>query len=538
MVSSYHRFITLWEALCQFAKERRVNSTEMQAPRRRPGLRAKDMIFLIAMPAVMLVFASSGGQERPLAETRPVTFTLSMAEDPDSLDPHRSAASITEQVMLNVFDGLLNPTPDGGVEPGIAESYDISEDGLTYTFTLRPDVFFHNGEPVTPDDVRFTLNRLRGADGEPGLSSEFVDVTAVETPDDRTVVIRLSQPNSSFEKFLYRAILPAGYQDHATHPIGAGPYRFVEYIPQNRIVLERFEQYYGEVGDVERVVVRVITDADARLLALRSGEIDFTNVSPDRIGDVEDRFRVVRTPANSVFILGMNNAHAPLDDERVRQAINFAIDRQEIIDFVFNGFGVELASSMSPAMADYYDESLIGMYDTDLDAARALLAEAGYADGFPIELRVSSHNEIYTNAAQVIQQQLSRVGIEVRIQVIEWSMWLSDVYTTRNFETTLIDFTGKIDPYPVLRRYISDFGRNFLNHDSPQFDSVMERALRSTDPSERKLLYREAQAILARTVPAVFIADYELIFAMDDRFDGYTPYPFFFHDIAKLRYAR
>ncbi len=510
----------------------------MQRQRRCSGTRTKAVVVLLAAPVLMLMFASAGNQEQPQGTPQPVTFTLSMAADPDSLDPHRSSASITEQIMLNVFDGLLVPTPEGGVEPGIAESYEISEDGLTYTFTLRRDVYFHNGDPVTADDVRFTLNRLRGADGQPALSSEFADVTGVQTPDERTVVIRLAQPNSSFEMFLYRAIIPSGYDGHATHPIGAGPYRFVEYVPQNRIVLERFEQYYGSVGDVDRVVVRIIADADARLLALRSGEIDFTNVSGDRIDEVEGRFRVVRAPANSVFIFGMNNAHPPLDDVRVRQAINHAIDRQEIIDFVFNGFGVELASSMSPAMSEYFDESLIGMYDTDLDAARELLAEAGYADGFTIELRVSGHNEIYPNAAQVIQQQLSQVGIEVQIQVIEWSMWLTEIYTNRSFETTLIDFTGKLDPYPVLRRYISDFGRNFLNHDSPQFDSVMERALRSTDASERELLYREAQAILARTVPAVFIADYELIWAMDERFDGYTPYPFFFHDIAKLRYAR
>ena len=503
---------------------------------RRRGL-ASAPAAILAVPVVMLLFISAGSTERPAASA-PVTFTLAMNTDPDSLDPHRSSASMTEQVMLNVFDGLLKPTPDGRVEPGIAESFTVSSDGLTYTFRLRPDVFFHNGAPVTTADLVYTFNRLRGADGQPGIPSEFGGVAAVEAPDERTFVIRLSQPNSSFEKFLYRAVLPAGYDDQANHPVGAGPYRFVEYVPQNRIVLERFDRYYGPAAEVDRVVVRIIGDPEARLLALQSGEVDFTGVPWGRVDEVANRFTVVRAQANSVFLFGMNNRHAPLTDPRVRRAISFAIDRGEIIDFVFNGYAVELASAMSPAMAEFFDESLVGTVGPDLAAARRLLAEAGYPDGFEIELRVSGHSEIYTDAAQVIQQQLERVGIRVTIQVIEWSMWLSEVYTSRNYQTTLIDFTGKLDPFPVLRRYISDFNRNFLNHDDPRYDATISAALRSADPAERVRLYREAQRILVENAPAAFLADYQLIWAMDPRFSGYTPYPFFFHDLSKLRYAR
>lgn len=511
-----------------------MRGSETGARRTPQGLRA---VFAVALLVAATFHASATGSQEP-APDAPVVFRLAMAADPDSLDPHRSSASMTEQIMLNVFDGLLNPTPDGGVEPGIAESYTISDDGLTYTFTLRPDVYFHNGNPVTANDVVFTINRLRGANGGPALSSEFDDVADIESPDAGTVVISLARPNSSFEKFLYRAIVPAGYYRQAEAPVGAGPYRFVEYIPQNRIVLERFDRYYGQVGDVDRVIVRIIGDADARLLALRAGELDFADVPADRIAEVEDSFRMVTALANSVFILGMNNERAPFNDPRVRRAISHAIDRSEIIDFVFNGYAVELGSSMSPAMPDYFDERLVGTYEFDLDAARSLLAEAGYPDGFPTELRISGHSAVYTNTAQVIQQQLSRVGIRTRIQVIEWSMWLSDIYTNRDFQMTLIDFTGKLDPYPVLRRYISDFRRNFLNYENDAYDDIMERALRSPNPETRVRLYREAQEMLARDVPAVFLADYQFIWAMNERFSGYTPYPFFFHDLRKLRYAR
>jgi len=192
---------------------------------------------------------------------------------------------------------------------------------------------------------------------------------------------------------------------------------------------------------------------------------------------------------------------------------------------------------MSPAMADYFDASLMGRYDTNLDRARQLLAEAGYANGFPLTLRISGHSEIYSDAAQVIQQQLAKVGIDITIEVIEWSMWLSEIYTDRTFETTLIDFTGKLDPYAVLRRYISDFGRNFLNHNDPTYDQVMESALRSSSATERTRLYKQAQAILVENVPAAFMADYQFIWAMNPKFTGYTSYPFFFHDLTKITLA-
>ena len=499
---------------------------------RNRGARLAGLIRVGSLVAFLTLLGSAAlfatGTQQPTAAPALVTFTLSMNTDPDSLDPHRSSASMTEQVMLNVFDGLVNPTPDGGVEPAIAESYTISPDGLTYTFRLRENVYFHNGDRVTIDDLMYTFERLRG------LSSEYADVTALESPDARTFVMRLGRPNSSFEKFLYRAVVPAGYDDHANRPIGAGPYRFVEYVPQNRIVLERHEQYYRAIGDIDRIVVRIIGDADARLLALRSGELDFTGVSWQRVDEVARDFRVVTSQANSVFIFGMNNDHPILSDVRVRRAINYAVDRDEIIDFVFNGFAVELASSMSPAMAEFFDASLIGRYGTNLERARELLTQAGHSNGFPITLRISGHSEIYSDAAQVIQQQLARVGIDVTIEVIEWSMWLSDIYTDRDFETTLIDFTGKLDPYPVLRRYISGFSRNFLNFDSAEFDAVMESALRATSAARRVELYTQAQRILTDQVPAAFLADYQFVWAMNPRFDGYTSYPFFFHDVSRI----
>jgi len=512
-------------------------------------------VFRILLTMVILIFvllpvvAGGGGQapSTPAAESQapaatqvpagPVTFTMTMNTDPDSLDPHKSSASLTEQIMLNVFDGLMVPTPQGGVAPGLAESYTLSSDGLTYTFVLRPNTYFHNGNPVTMDDVLFSLNRLRGTNGEAKLTSELDDVASLTAVDNRTLQITLNKPNSSFIAFMYRAIIPAGYDDHANVPVGAGPYKFVEYVPQNRLVLEKFDRYYGASGDIDRVVARIITDADARLLALQSGEVDFTGVSTQRVGEIQSRYNVIEAQANSVFIFGMNNQHPILSDVRVRQAINYALDRQEIIDFVFSGYAEELVSSMSPAMADYFDASLMGRYDTNLDRARQLLAEAGYANGFPLTLRISGHSEIYSDAAQVIQQQLAKVGIDITIEVIEWSMWLSEIYTDRTFETTLIDFTGKLDPYAVLRRYISDFGRNFLNHNDPTYDQVMESALRSSSATERTRLYKQAQAILVENVPAAFMADYQFIWAMNPKFTGYTSYPFFFHDLTKITLA-
>ena len=498
------------------------------------------MLASCAAPRPLPTGSASDAPAATAAPQQPTRLVMRASTDPDNLDPHLSAASLTQQIMLNVFEGLVKPAPDGSVTPALAESYTVSEDGLTYRFALRTGARFHNGQPVTAADVQYSFDRLMGKgapDGKP-LTSSLADVERVETPDAATCVITLKQVNASFVNLLSTlAILPAANDgQHDKSPVGTGPYRFVSYEPQQRIVLEKFADYWQDTRDlIDQVEFRIIKDDQTALLQLQSGAIDFTSVSAEQLPALGNAFTVVSHPANSVFIMGMNHARPPFDQVKVRQAINHAIDKDAIIQAVFDGYAVKLGSNMSPVMAKYYQDGLQDRYPYDPDRAKALLAEAGYPNGFTTTLSISSHADLYGRTAQIIADQLAQVGIQAAIETVEWGVWLERIYTNREFDTTLIDFTGKMDPQAVLVRYTSDFRRNFINYKNPEYDQLIEQAVRATNEATQIERYKQAQKVLAEDAVTVFLLDYQFNWAMKPQVQGYTPYPIFFHDLSRLR---
>ncbi|MFZ6019308.1 MAG: ABC transporter substrate-binding protein [Chloroflexota bacterium] len=510
-----------------------------------------------ASPAATPESLASGGQTAPTAPENtpapveqstptstatptPTRLVIRTSTDPDNLDPHLSAASLTQQIMLNVFEGLVKPAPDSSVLPGLAESYTVSEDGMTYTFKLRAGAKFHDGSPVTVDDVRYSFERLMGKGMEKPLTSNLNDVESIETPDDRTVVFKLKQTNSSFLALLPTlAVLPAANDGkHGETPIGTGPYKFVEYTPQQRIVLEKFTEYWQEgVPSIDRVEFVIIPDDQTAFLQLQSGAIDFTGISADQIQQLDAKFKVITQGANSVMLMGMNQAIEPFNNPDVRRAIYHAIDRTAINAAVYDGLATILGSNMSPVMQKYYEPGLEKMYPPDVEKAKELLAKAGYPNGFQMTLSISSHAAVYAQIAQIIAEQLKKVGIDVQIETVEWGVWLERIYTNREYQTTIIDFTGKLDPYAVLGRYKSDFRRNFFNYNNAAYDELMVQALRETDEAKRIELYKQAQRILAEDAAAIYLLDYPFHWAMKASVQGYTPYPIFFHDLSLLSIA-
>lgn len=480
------------------------------------------------------------GDDKDIAQE----IRVRMNDDPDFIDPHSATASISFQMILNMFEGLFAPKTDGTLEPAIAKDYVLSDDGLTYTFTIKDNVKFHNGELVTVQDVKYTFDRLMGTtSGEP-LSSNFENVESIETPDEQTVVMKLKEPNSNFLyslTALQSAIVPeANDGKHNDEPIGTGPFKFVSYSPSADLVMEKNPEYWKEgLPYLDKVTFVFQSDDQGAFMALQGNELDLTSVPAHRIAEVENDFNVSHQDNNSSLIIAFNNDKEPFNDVRVRQAINYVVNKQDIIDSVYSGYATRLGSNMSPAMGDYYLDGLQDVYAKDVEKAKELLAEAGFPDGFKTKMSVSSHNTMYADIAQVTAENLKEIGIDVEIEVIEWGIWLERIYRGRDYEMTAIDLTGRPSAYEILNDYISDNdSENFFKFKNAEFDKVMAEVIVEPELDEQIKLYQRAQEILSEESAAVYIADYQIIWALNKGLEGQKTYPFWFHDMSEVRFTK
>ena len=368
--------------------------------------------------------------------------TVGIAQDLDnSLDPHKAVAAGTKEVMFNVFEGLVKPTSNGDLIPAVAESYTVSEDHLTYTFTIREGVQFHNGDTVTAEDVVYSLKRV-AAPTETGVVqvealSIMADVVAV---DEKTVAITLTEPSNEFISYLTVAILPADYTEQDTKPVGTGPFSFASRSAQENIVLEKFEGYWGKGAYLDQVTFRIIENAEGLLMGLQSGAIDIcSHLTTTQVSQLSEAdFNIQQGYMNLVQAMYLNNAAEPFDDVRVRQALCYAIDRQQILDLAFDGYGALIGSSMYPAFGKYFDDTLTNYYTYNVDTAKALLTEAGYPNGFEMTITVPSNYQPHMDTAEVVVEQLKAVGVTATIQPVEWETWVSEAYVGRNFQATLV----------------------------------------------------------------------------------------------------
>lgn len=472
--------------------------------------------------------ASSSEPESEKVEKSPSVVRIAMATEVDNLDPYQSAATDTLSMMENVFDGLLDTDEKGELIPNLAESYAISENGLTYTFKLKEGVKFHDGSTFTAEDVVYSYSKLAGlTTGEP-MSSKFAGVSAVEATSEFEVVVTLKEINSSFLAANIAAIVPSEYEEQSTKPIGAGPFKFKEYKAGQELVFVKNEDYYleGKTPKVDEVQFKIMPDTESSILAMQAGEIDvLPGVSEQGLVQLGDAVEVVSGPQNMVQLMALNNSFEPFSDVRVRQAMNFAIDKDTIIDTVAEGKATKLGSNFSPAMDFYFEEGLEDYYAPNLEKANELMADAGYADGFDLQLTVPSDYQFHVDTAQMIANQLQQININVQIEPIEFSTWLERVYTNAEYESTIISFTGKLDPYEVVGRFVSDYPQNFVKFNNSNFDEVLSNATKETDEDKKAGFYKEAQRILTEEAASVFIMDPNRSIAMANGLTGFKMYP-------------
>ena len=417
--------------------------------------------------------------------------------EPPSLDPTaEAAAAVDEVVYANVFEGLTRFAPDGSIVPALATSWEISEDGLTYTFNLAEGVTFHDGTAFDAEDVKFSLERINAEGSANAQKALYADIASVEVVDPLTVVVTLSKPNGNMIYNLAWGdaviVAPESADNNKTNPIGTGPFVFTNRLEGDSVTLEKNGAYWGEPVQLERATFRFISDPTAAYASLQAGDIDaFPNFpSPETVAQFENdpRFKVVIGATEGETILTMNNAQPPLDNILVRQAISHAIDRSAIIDGAMFGYGTPIGSFLSPANPDFVD--LTGQSNYDPEKSKALLAEAGITD-LTLSLKLPPVENYARRGGEVIAQQLSAVGIQTEVTNLEWAQWLSEVFTDKNYDLTIISHTEPND--------IGIFARDgyYFNYDSAEFEAIMDELAVTADPAKRSELTKAAAQKLA-----------------------------------------
>ena len=467
--------------------------------------------------------------------------TVGIAQDLDnSLDPHKAVAAGTKEVMFNVFEGLVKPTSEGDLIPAVAENYTVSEDHLTYTFTLREGVKFHNGDAVTAEDVVYSLNRVAAATETGVVKVEALSIMAdVTAADERTVVITLSEPSNEFISYLTVAILPADYDQQDTAPIGTGPFKFVSRKAQESIVLEKNAEYWGEGAYLDQVTFRIIENAEGLLMGLQSGAIDIcahlTSTQTSQLSEAE--FNIEQGNMNLVQAVYLNHNAAPFDDENVRKALSCIIDPQFIIDMAFDGYGTPIGSSMYPAFGKYFDEELTTYYEHTSAAAAAYLAASNYPNGFDMTITVPSNYQPHMDTAQVVAELCKDFNINVTIQPVEWETWVSDVYVGRNFQATLVGVDAStMTARALLERFTSTYSKNFINYSNAEYDALFAQAQACYDDEEQTEIYKAMLRNLTENAANAYIQDLADLVAVRKGLTGLTFYPIYVLDLSTVRY--
>jgi peptide/nickel transport system substrate-binding protein len=432
-------------------------------------------------------------------------ISLGMVLEPPGLDPTSGNAAATDEVTYaNIFEGLTRIDGTGAVQPNLAQSWDISEDGLTYTFHLHDGVKFHDGTPLTADVVKFSLDRTTAPDSTNGQKQLFAAIDKVEAVDPLTVKVTLKHPQGDF---LYdlgwgdaEIVAPNTAASNATHPVGTGPFRFLDWVKGDHIDIEKDPGYWGTPARLDKATFKFINDPTAAFAAMMAGDVDaFPNFpAPETLSQFKSdpRFAVVVGTTEGETVLAMNNGKKPFNDLKVRQAMSYAIDRKAIIDGAMFGYGTPIGSHYSPADPGYVD--LTGEYPYDPAKAKDLLKEAGYADGLKVTLKLPPPSYA-RRGGEIIAQQLKAVGVDAEIVPIEWAQWLSDVFKNKDFDLTIVSHTEPAD-YGVYAR--DDY---YFDYHSDAFKKLISDLSLATDPAKRTALLSDIQKKIADDAVNVFL---------------------------------
>jgi peptide/nickel transport system substrate-binding protein len=425
------------------------------------------------------------------------SVTIGLQLEPPHLDPTSAAAGAIDSVLYsNVFEGLTRFMGDGSVVPGLAESWEISADGTVYTFKLHDGVTFHDGSAMDAEDVKFSLDRARAEDSTNAQKALFAGITDVTVVDPLTVQVTLNEPNGNF---LFNMawgdaviVAPETIGDIKTNPVGTGAFKFSGWVQGDKIDLVKNADYWGTPAVLDSATFKFISDPTAAFAAMMAEDIDaFSGFpAPENLPQFEadPRFQVLVGSTEGETILSTNNKQPPFDNVKVREALAHAIDRQAIVDGAMFGYGTPIGTHFAPHNPAYVD--LTGQSAYDPDKAKALLAEAGFPDGFETTLHLPPPSYA-RRGGEIIAAQLAQVGIRAEITNVEWAQWLETVFRGKNFGLTIVSHTEPMD--------IGIYARPeyYFQYDNAAFQDLMNDLNGTTDPAKRTEMLQQAQKIIA-----------------------------------------
>jgi len=454
----------------------------------------------------------------PQAGKRGGTLILARAGEVTNLDPQKVPAFTSHRVFELVYSRLTSLTPDLAVQPDLAESWTVSGDGKTFTFKLR-QAKFHNGDPVTAADVKFTFDRILTVDGSVAKSL-FADIDSVTTTDDRTVVFNLKQSNVTILPYMAtpnasivsQKVAQANNNDLSKKEaaIGSGPFKLSEWVPDNYMLLDANKDYYlSGLPYLDAVRINVVPDQAGLVAALRTKAADMALIEDARTAQSlrqEQGITLDAKPSPNYNLVFINTKRKPFDNVKVRQAISYAVDRQQIIDAVALGEG-QITGPIAPALTQFaLNTSEYPSYKRDVDKAKQLLQEANVG---PIEftmLTQTSEPAYAKDVAQLVQQQLSEVGIKMNIELLEFNQWV-DRWLKADFDMSPGLNGGNADPdYYIFRYFTTDGNLNFVtSYQNPTVSDAIKRARTLADPAQRKPLYDQVQRTLVDEAPFLWL---------------------------------
>mgnify|MGYP001032778861 CR=1 FL=1 len=474
------------------------------------------------------------------------TLVVAQGADAVNLDPHTTNDQPSSRVRRQIYETLIVQGEDLVLRPGLAVSWE-QLDELTYEFKLRQGVKFHNGEPFTANDVKFTFERLLHPDSRADAKFLLEVIEEIQVLDDYTVRIKTSAPFSPILAHLAhpvaailneKAVTEAGDAYGTRVAVGTGPFKFVTWVSQSHIILERFNEYWGEPAKVAQVVIRAIPEGTVRAIELETGNVDIAyDLEPvDRMRlEFDPNIKLFMTESLSASYIGFNAQKPPFDDVRVRQAINYAIDVEPLVDVIYSGQAVQAFGPLSPKVFGAHTE--LEPYPYDPQKARQLLAEAGYPNGFRTSIWTND-NPLRIQIAEVLQQYLADVGVQADVEIVEWGTYLANTGAGLHdmFILGWVTVTADADYGLYALFHSSQHGSagNRTFYSNPRVDELLDFARSTSDQDARLAAYYEVQEILREEAPWVFLLFQVNVDGTRSNIEGFTPHPAGHHYLGRV----